>query len=37
MKYGAIDDEIIYQEIKNLIDKFNITRVIETGTFLGWR
>ena len=36
MKNGALDDKIIYQEIKNLIDKFNITRVIETGTFLGW-
>lgn len=36
MKYGALEDKIIYQEIKNLIDKFNITRVIETGTYLGW-
>lgn len=36
MTQGALDDNFVYQEFKNLIDRFNIKKIIETGTYYGW-
>ena len=36
MQYGALDDKFAYNEFKTLIDKFNVKKIYETGTYLGW-
>jgi len=36
MTQGALEDNFVYQEFKNLIKKFNIKKIIETGTYYGW-
>jgi predicted O-methyltransferase YrrM len=36
MVQGALEDNFVYQEFKNLISKFNIKKIIETGTYYGW-
>lgn len=34
--YGALEDKFAYEEFKKLISEFNITKIYETGTYLGW-
>ena len=36
MTQGALEDNFVYQEFKNLISRFNIKKIIETGTYYGW-
>ena len=36
MTQGALEDNFVYKEFKNLIDKFKIKKIIETGTYFGW-
>jgi predicted O-methyltransferase YrrM len=36
MEQGALEDNFVYQEFKNLVSKFNINKIIETGTYYGW-
>ena len=36
MTQGALEDNFVYQEFKNLINRFNIKKIIETGTYYGW-
>lgn len=36
MNYGALDDYFAKNEIIKLINKFNINKIVETGTYLGW-
>ena len=36
MIQGALEDNFVYQEFKNLITRFNIKKIIETGTYYGW-
>ena len=36
MQYGALEDKFAYKEFKNLISKFNVKKIYETGTYLGW-
>ena len=36
MQYGALEDKFAYKEFENLISKFNVTKIYETGTYLGW-
>ncbi len=36
MTQGALEDNFVYQEFKKLINKFNIKKIIETGTYYGW-
>jgi predicted O-methyltransferase YrrM len=36
MVQGALEDNFVFQEFKNLVSKFNIKKIIETGTFYGW-
>lgn len=36
MTQGALEDNFVYQEFKNLITRFNINKIIETGTYYGW-
>jgi predicted O-methyltransferase YrrM len=36
MIQGALEDNFVFQEFKNLVSKFNIKKIIETGTFYGW-
>lgn len=36
MTLGALDDYYAKLEISKLIKKFNIERIVETGTYLGW-
>ena len=36
MVQGALEDNFVFQEFKNLVSKFNIEKIIETGTFYGW-
>ncbi len=36
MTQGALEDNFVYLEIQNLINRFNIKKIIETGTYYGW-
>jgi hypothetical protein len=36
MNLGALDDSYAQLEVYDLIEKFKIKRVVETGTYLGW-
>ncbi len=36
MEKGALEDKFVFDEISKLIDKFDIKRIVETGTYLGW-
>jgi predicted O-methyltransferase YrrM len=36
MTQGALADNFVYQEFKNLISRLNIKKIIETGTYYGW-
>jgi predicted O-methyltransferase YrrM len=36
MTRGAIEDKFAYEELKKLINKYGITKIIETGTYHGW-
>lgn len=36
MTHGALEDSFVYNEFQNLIQKFNVKKVIETGTYHGW-
>lgn len=36
MIQGALEDKFVYQEFKSLVSKFNINKIIETGTYYGW-
>jgi predicted O-methyltransferase YrrM len=36
MTQGALEDNFVYREFKNLISRFNIKKIIETGTYYGW-
>jgi len=36
MEKGAMEDKFAFDELSNLIDKFKVKRIIETGTYLGW-
>lgn len=36
MEKGALEDKKLYEEFSNLIKTFNINKIIETGTYLGW-
>lgn len=36
MTKGALEDKYAFQHIQDLAEKFNIKRIIETGTYHGW-
>lgn len=36
MTQGALEDNFVYREFQNLISRFNIKKIIETGTYYGW-
>lgn len=36
MTHGALEDNFAQREIKSLIEKFEIERIIETGSYFGW-
>lgn len=36
MEHGALEDKFAFEEFKNLITKFKVTEIFETGTYLGW-
>lgn len=36
MTRGALEDKFAYQEFTKLIEKFNVKKIIETGTYYGW-
>jgi len=36
MTKGALEDKFAYNEFKLLVEKFNIKKIIETGTYHGW-
>ena len=36
MEKGALEDKKLYEEFSNIIKRFNINKIIETGTYLGW-
>jgi predicted O-methyltransferase YrrM len=36
MTQGALEDNYVYREFQNLISRFNIKKIIETGTYYGW-
>jgi hypothetical protein len=36
MECGALDDFFAKKEITELVKKFKINRIVETGTYLGW-
>ena len=36
MEKGALEDKKLYEEFSNIIQRFNINKIIETGTYLGW-
>lgn len=36
MTKGALEDKFAFDELSKLIDKFNIKKIIETGTYKGW-
>lgn len=36
MEKGALEDKIAFEELKKLVTKNGIKRIIETGTYLGW-
>jgi hypothetical protein len=36
MTLGALEDKYAFEDIQKLAEKFNIKRIIETGTYKGW-
>jgi len=36
MDYGALEDSFAKQDIESLITRFDIKRVVETGSYYGW-
>ncbi len=36
MTQGALEDTFVYREFERLIKQFNISKIIETGTYQGW-
>lgn len=36
MTKGALEDNYVYQEFESLIGRFNIKKIVETGTYYGW-
>jgi hypothetical protein len=36
MTKGALEDKYALEELVNLVDKFQIKRIVETGTYKGW-
>lgn len=36
MTKGALEDKFAFEEFKKLIEKHNVKRIIETGTYKGW-
>jgi predicted O-methyltransferase YrrM len=36
MDKGAMEDKFAFDELSNLINKYKVKRIIETGTYFGW-